>query len=296
MNNKTELPLVSILCTTYNHEKYIRQCLEGFIIQKTNFPIEIIIHDDASKDKTKEIILEYINKYPDLFIPILQKENQFSKGINIINDILIPKSRGKYIAICEGDDYWIEPLKLQLQVDFLETHPDYGFLRTNVNAFYQEKNIYDKEYFSHGFGLKIKDTLHDTIMYGWFTAPCTWIFRSSLVNIQDIDKNKYFKGDIFLQLMIYSKSKAAYINKTTAVYRILSSSASHGLTTEKRLRFWIKNKNTRMYYAKQQSLQFKIKFWFVNLFIRFRCFKFNFNKYPYLLSNAINDLVELFSK
>lgn len=112
-------PLVSISCITYNHVSYIRQCLDGFLMQKTDFPFEIVVHDDASTDKTAEIVREYEKKYPNIIKPIYELENQYSKPGISINDITFPYLRGKYIALCEGDDYWIDENKLQMQVDFL---------------------------------------------------------------------------------------------------------------------------------------------------------------------------------
>lgn len=112
--------LVSVICEVYNHEPYLRECLEGFVMQQTNFLYEILIHDDASTDGSVAIIREYEQKYPNLFKSIYQKENQYSKGVSIWRDIQIPRAQGKYIAICEGDDYWTDPLKLQKQVDILE--------------------------------------------------------------------------------------------------------------------------------------------------------------------------------
>jgi len=115
---------VSILCMAYNHGKYIRQTLESMVSQKTDFPFEILINDDASTDNTAEIIREYSEKYPDIVKPIFQKENQYSKGINIQNTFNIPRAQGKYLAYCEGDDYWTDEYKLQKQVDFMKKHPD----------------------------------------------------------------------------------------------------------------------------------------------------------------------------
>ena len=115
---------VSVICTAYNHEKYIRKCLEGFVQQKTDFAFEVVINDDASSDKTASIIHEFETKYPDIIKPLYQSENQYSKGVRISRDIIYPKCRGKYIAICEGDDYWTDFNKLQKQVDALEAHPD----------------------------------------------------------------------------------------------------------------------------------------------------------------------------
>lgn len=115
--------LVSIICNTFNHEKYIRDALESFINQKTDFEYEVLIHDDASTDKTPEIIREYALRYPDLIKPIFEEENQYSKKVSINDIYQYPRVQGKYIAVCEGDDYWIDMNKLQKQVAGLEKHP-----------------------------------------------------------------------------------------------------------------------------------------------------------------------------
>ncbi len=120
---KTKDPLVSVCCITYNHENYIRDAIEGFLMQKTDFPFEIIIHDDASTDATADIIREYERKYPDIIKPIYQTENQYSKGEKVTL-FTFKAARGKYIALCEGDDYWIDPLKLQKQITEMEKHPE----------------------------------------------------------------------------------------------------------------------------------------------------------------------------
>lgn len=116
---------VSIICNTYNHEKYIRDALEGFVMQQTNFLFEVLIHDDASTDNTARIIREYQSKYPELIKPIYETENQYSKFDGTIEKLQANRAQGKYVAMCEGDDYWIDPLKLQKQYDFMETHPQY---------------------------------------------------------------------------------------------------------------------------------------------------------------------------
>ena len=120
-------PLVSVLCLTYNHEAYIRQTLESFVTQQTDFPFEVIVHDDASTDGTAGIIWEYAVKYPDIIKPIYQTENQYSKpDTPIMKTFLFPKALGKYFAICDGDDQFTDPLKLQRQVDFMEANPEYS--------------------------------------------------------------------------------------------------------------------------------------------------------------------------
>ena len=118
--------MVSVCCLAYNHEQYIRDALDGFVSQKVDFKYEVFVHDDASTDRTPEIIREYAEKYPDIIKPIFQTENQYSKGVAISRDIIYPRTSGKYIALCEGDDYWCDEHKLQRQVDFLEAHEDYS--------------------------------------------------------------------------------------------------------------------------------------------------------------------------
>ncbi|WP_083557603.1 glycosyltransferase family 2 protein [Marinobacter nauticus] len=117
--SETTKPLVSISCTTYNHEKYIAKCLEGFLMQKTTFPVEILIYDDASTDSNPKIIKSYQRKYPNLIKVILQKENQFRQGHNV-NKFNFNRAQGKFIALCHGDDYWLDPFKLETQVELLE--------------------------------------------------------------------------------------------------------------------------------------------------------------------------------
>lgn len=112
--------MVSICCLAYNHEKYIRKALESFINQKVNFKFEILVHDDCSTDSTANIIKEYEKKYPNIVKPIYQIENQFSKGIPISYTYQFPRAKGKYIAMCEGDDYWTDNTKLQRQFEAME--------------------------------------------------------------------------------------------------------------------------------------------------------------------------------
>lgn len=117
---------VSVICNVYNHEQYVRDALEGFVNQKTNFSFEVLVHDDASTDKSAAIIREYEQRYPQLIRPIYQHENQYSRGGGITRRFQLPRVRGRYIAMCEGDDYWTDPLKLQKQYDFMQSHPDYA--------------------------------------------------------------------------------------------------------------------------------------------------------------------------
>lgn len=124
MNTK---PLVSIVCLTYNEEQFVRDTFDNFLSQKTTFPFEILVYDDASQDSTPDIIREYAAKYPDIFRVTLYKENNFKKGLGFYGlRVGFNEAKGKYIAYCEGDDYWCDDHKLQKQVDFLESQPEYN--------------------------------------------------------------------------------------------------------------------------------------------------------------------------
>ena len=126
MKHDDRTPLVSIFVATYNQQMYIHECLEGILRQTTNFNFEVIVVDDASTDNNPSIIREYANRFPDKIRPFLLNENYYRKGKNKFFEIFLPNARGKYVAFCEGDDFWTFDNKLQRQVDFLESHPDYS--------------------------------------------------------------------------------------------------------------------------------------------------------------------------
>lgn len=118
--------LVSILCAAFNHGPYIADALEGFVNQQTDFDFEVLVNDDRSSDNTAEIIRQYAEKYPQIIRPFYQQENLFSLHRDVYEEFFFPNAKGRYVAMCEGDDYWCDPLKLQKQVDFLEAHPEYS--------------------------------------------------------------------------------------------------------------------------------------------------------------------------
>lgn len=123
--NRSASPLVSVRCITYNHAPYIACALESFLMQETNFPFEIVVHDDASTDETADIIRTYESRFPHIIKAIYETENQYSKNDGSLKRIIDSECCGKYFAFCEGDDYWIDCKKLQKQVDFLESHQEY---------------------------------------------------------------------------------------------------------------------------------------------------------------------------
>ena len=145
---------VSVLTTAYNHAPFIAQAIEGVLAQKTSFAFEMIVHDDASTDSTPRIIEEYAKRHPDIIKPILQQQNQFSQG-NDVYSFMLPLARGKYIALCEGDDYWCDPCKLQKQVDYMENHPECSYCFCNAyrvdvqgNVIGQQSPVHQSRVFS----------------------------------------------------------------------------------------------------------------------------------------------------
>lgn len=209
--------LVSILCVTYNHENYIADAIEGFLSQKTNFKYEILIHDDASTDKTVQIIREYELKYPDLIKPIYQKENQYSKGVDV-NKYNIDRAVGKYYALCEGDDYWTDPYKLQKQIDILEKHADYSLCvhaAIKINAATGEEII------------KIKPSNENRIfatedvIYGGgnFFATNSMVFRMDKKTVLPDFYNNCPVWDYPLTIFLSLVGKVYYIDEIMSVYR-----------------------------------------------------------------------------
>lgn len=176
LSNKKEPLMVSIECTVFNHAPYLRKCLDGFVMQKTNFRYEAIVHDDASTDDSVAIIKEYASRYPDIIKPIFEKENQFSKDLIAFRRIISAHLTGKYIAICEGDDYWTDPLKLQKQVSYLESHDSVNICVHNAMRMYSDgkRDLFNKDIESGVFDLR--KSLH----MGWFTPTASFLYRNNI--------------------------------------------------------------------------------------------------------------------
>lgn len=180
-NNQQSL-MVTIKCLAYNHEPYLRQCLDGFVMQKTNFRFEAIVHDDASTDRTAAIIREYAEKYPDIIKPIYETENQYSKTDGSLSRIMNAHMHGKYVAMCEGDDYWTDPLKLQKQVDFLERHPDYVMCSHRFNKYWHERGILEEDSDKDFKGADYD--LQNLIGGKWLTQTLTVMYRRSALDFK----------------------------------------------------------------------------------------------------------------
>jgi glycosyltransferase involved in cell wall biosynthesis len=211
--------LVSICCIAYNHEKYIANAIESFLMQKTNFDYEVLIHDDASTDKTPDIINYYKSNFPDIIKPLIQTENQYSKGVGCIHyKYNFSRAKGKYIALCEGDDYWTDPYKLQKQVDYMENNPKCGMCFHAANKVrVNKKNIgvikpYDENCISKTEDIIIGD--------GGFMATSSILHRKDIMeNAPDFCLNAPV-GDYPLQIICSTQEYAYYINDFMSVYRV----------------------------------------------------------------------------
>lgn len=206
-------PKVSIVCAVYKHEAYLRKCFDGFVMQKTDFPFEILVNDDCSPDGSAEVMREYERKYPELFHCIYQEENQYSKGKISWWEVLFPMAQGDYIAICEGDDYWIDPFKLQKQVDFMEQHPDYVACFHNARVQHQDHvslfNALDENH---------NPSTEDIIKRHWFIATPTLFFRNVLHDYPEW-RGEIVNGDYLLELLLAREGKFYYMDDVMAVYR-----------------------------------------------------------------------------
>jgi len=219
MDNKDDI-IVSICCLTYNHAPYIRQCLDGFLMQKTNFKYEIIIHDDCSTDGTTEIVREYAEKYPDRIVPIFQSVNQYQSGnTHILTLFVYPKVRGKYVAVCEGDDYWIDSMKLQKQVDYLDTHPDCTMTCSRAKWFSEYRN----KYIAEQYCLKTDGLLNPVDIInrtGLYIATCSIVYRLQIRdNYPDYCENCPV-ADWPLQILAAMKGSVYYFDEAMCVYRV----------------------------------------------------------------------------
>lgn len=214
-------PIVSVCCLTYNHDKYIRRALDSILIQKTNFPIEIIVHDDASLDGTRDIISGFAKKYPQIIRPVFQEKNLMKSGIGIFQiytNYVFPLAQGKYIAICEGDDFWSDPAKLQIQINFMENYPEctvcfhkVGILKNGETNF----DIYE-DYHRRILGERSEFTFYDLLKDN-IIPNCSVVYRNMRSEFPDLFRNIVFP-DWPLHLLYAEKGKLGYINKCMAIH------------------------------------------------------------------------------
>lgn len=213
---------VSAYCTVYNHEKYLHTALQGFVNQKTDFKYEVFVHDDASTDNSKKIIEEYAQQYPQIIKPIYQQENQYSKGVNIFTTFILPRMSGEYIAVCEGDDCWTEPLKLQRQADFLDQHLDYVACVHNTTII----NMWThKERLKHS-QLEEGDISFADAVYGggrsYHTSSLMYRIQYATMKMPDyfLIAEKVKVGDYPLAIYLTLSGKVKFLNYNMSLYRL----------------------------------------------------------------------------
>jgi len=236
-------PLVSIVCHSFNHESFIEDALNGFLMQETKFPFEIIIHDDASTDNTQKIIKEYSSKYPRIVKLILQKENIYMKGLRPPM-FSFPKAKGKYIAFCEGDDYWIDKKKIMVQVEFLENNADYSVCYTDSIPF-KDGIVVDRDY-----GGARKDLSDQELQRGPAIYTLTSCFRNILDNPPELSMVKY--GDKFIWSRLGKIGKGKFLRGITpSFYRVHSAGVHSSSTIEDKIMMYIQTYSAMAAYYKR---------------------------------------------
>ena len=235
--------LVAIHCLAYNHEPYIRECLDGFIMQKTNFKFVAIVHEDASTDRTATIIKEYAEKYPDIIKPIYETENQYSKKDGTIQRIMsdaIEATGAKYVAMCEGDDYWIDPYKLQKQVDFMEANPEYVLCSHRfVNRIANNMEFYEDHlgnlFMSQNVGVDINNQKN---LECWMTKTMTLLIRrEKLFRLPSASRFKYWR-DVHMNYYLLKQGLGYCFPFVGAVYRCHDNGVFFSLSDSQK---WITN-------------------------------------------------------
>lgn len=234
MCNKT--PIVSVCCLVYNHEPFLRECFEGFVMQQTTFPTEILVHDDASTDHSADIIREYTEKYPDLFKPIYQTENQYSKGVDVFS-INVKRAQGKYIAVCEGDDYWTDTLKLQKQVEFLENNSDFSLCFHKVKVWKQKEGVLVDDFITRK--VSSETDIYELAKGNYIHTPSVVFRNDKRVFDSFIRMGRLGVGDYPLWMLCAQYGKIKEIDESMAIYRYGS-----GIWTEesqlKKCLIWVK--------------------------------------------------------
>lgn len=219
-----KIPLVSIICNTYNHEKYISKAIEGFLSQKTNFAFEVLIHDDCSTDSTATIIKKYEEMYPDIIKPIYADENRYSKNILINSIYQYPRAKGKYIAFCEGDDFWTDKYKLQRQVDFLEKYDNYvgcvhKYIVVDKNG--EKNDVKTFGYYDEEGRYTLKDFCSQELPSQLATLVCRNIFNNKSTEYPKELQLVKIQGDIKLYLYLLSYGDIYRMPYIMSAYRFV---------------------------------------------------------------------------
>ena len=279
ISDKTALadnPLVSVPMITYNHERWIGQAIEGILSQKTDFSIELVIGEDCSTDRTREIVMKYQQKHPAIIRVITSDQNIGAKK-NIQRTF--QACRGKYLAVCEGDDYWHHPQKIQLQCDCLESHPEIGLVTTDYDAYHQSRNTL-KRSILHGRNGSFDTDANPMMVFlgilSWqfFVRSCTVMVRKQLLNqIISSDpelhlSNRFLMGDPQRWAEMALVSKVHHIDLSTATYRVLPNSASHSRSFTRAAGFNLSMADLRVYLTAKHGCDDAVVQRFWNWYLR----------------------------
>lgn len=254
--------IVSVSMITYNHELYLNQAIEGVLMQQTNFMFELIIADDNSPDRTESIIKHYIDNHPQGYlIKYFRHENNLGMNENVL--FALNRSKGKYIATCDGDDYWIDPYKLQKQVDFLEENSEYGLIHTDFNTFYQSSNLYFlNSHVVYNVDIKGDCALEYWNLFGKSMATIktlTVCIRKEIIEdyLLKLPNNKWTIGDFPMFFFAALHSKIGHIKDPTAVYRTVSSGSASNVGRDYTKLFLQKKTyvDIRLFYLTQYNLE-----------------------------------------
>lgn len=239
----SEQPKVIIRCLVYNHEPYLRDCLEGFVMQKTNFPFKAVVHDDCSTDGSAAIIREYAEKYPHIIEPIFETENQYSKRDDSLGRVMDAATLGRspYIAYCEGDDYWTDPLKLQKQVDYMDAHPECSMTCTNAQILTPKGALEEAHLKRMNWPRPVQEgklRLEDVIIKGGsYIFTCSIVCRESIIPELRKYAVKCDVGDFPLQIFSALKGDVFFFSDKMCIYRYCCPSSWSGNRTPETIMF-----------------------------------------------------------
>lgn len=219
-------PEVTIWCITFNHEKFIAQCMDSFLLQKTNFPFQIIVHDDASSDKTSEIIHQYEERFPNIIKAVIEEKNVFSQGRIKFGNIMLSNVKTRYVATCEGDDFWCDEKKLQKQYDFMETNPDYVVVGHMTRTIDKDNNALSGIIDSKPGEYDIKDNNKMQL----FAHYSSYFYRNVFMKMTQDENDNFFSvpvaGDRKYPILFMKYGKLFVMPEEMSVYRYMSCPTS----------------------------------------------------------------------
>lgn len=256
-------PLVSVKIITYNHAPFIVQAIEGVLQQKTSFPFELVIGEDCSTDGTREIVFEYQKKHPDIIRVVTSDKNVGMKknGLRTLN-----ACQGKYVAFCEGDDYWQSPYKLQKQVDYLEGHPECGLVYSSYDVYHVTSGKKINDFITYRkWKIPENPSISHLLEGKGVPLTCTVMIRQDLCK-QIIAADPYLHqsghflmGDTQLWVEISTLAQLHYIPESLATHNITVESVTRSEDVTKELRFSISGAELILYLCNKYNLPKQLK-------------------------------------